>query len=114
MLVKSACPSIYGNDIVKAGLILSLFGGTDYWLKAKGNDFGDIGMQDGDEDENDDYNAVMRPDIHLLMIGDPGLGKSQMLKHIINIAPRGVYVCGSSTTNAGLTATLVWDSGTGE
>ena len=44
-------------------------------------------MQDGDEDENDDYNAVMRPDIHLLMIGDPGLGKSQMLKHIINIAP---------------------------
>ena len=64
-------------------------------------------MQDGDEDENDDYNAVMRPDIHLLMIGDPGLGKSQMLKHIINIAPRGVYVCGSSTTNAGLTATLV-------
>lgn len=30
LLVKSACPSIYGNDIVKAGLILSLFGGTDY------------------------------------------------------------------------------------
>jgi len=37
-----------------------------------------------------------------------------MLKHIINIAPWGVYVCGSSTTNAGLTATLVWDSGSGE
>jgi len=37
-----------------------------------------------------------------------------MLKNVINIAPRGVYVCGSSTTNAGLTATLVWDNGTGE
>ena len=56
----------------------------------------------------------MRPDIHVLMIGDPGLGKSQMLKHIISIAPRGVYVCGSSTTNAGLTATLVRDGGSGE
>jgi len=44
LLVKSACPSIFGNDIVKAGLILSLFGGTDYRLKAKGNDFGDIAM----------------------------------------------------------------------
>lgn len=43
------------------------------------------------------------------MVGDPGLGKSQMLKHIINVAPRGVYVCGNSTTNAGLTATLIRD-----
>ena len=76
LLVKSAWPSIYGNDIVKAGLILALFGGTDYRLKSKGNDFGDIAMQDNDEDENDDYNVVMRPDIHCLMIGDPGLGKS--------------------------------------
>lgn len=42
----------------------------------KGNDFGDIAMQDGDDDENDDYNSVMRPDIHVLMIGDPGIGKS--------------------------------------
>jgi len=44
LLVKSACPSIFGNELVKAGLILSLFGGTDYWLKQKGNDFGDIAM----------------------------------------------------------------------
>jgi DNA helicase MCM8 len=56
----------------------------------------------------------MRPDIHVLMIGDPGLGKSQMLKHVITVSPRGVYVCGSSTTNAGLTATICRDSGSGE
>jgi DNA helicase MCM8 len=43
------------------------------------------------------------------MVGEPGLGKSQMLKSIIHIAPRGVYVCGNSTTNAGLTATLIRD-----
>jgi len=48
------------------------------------------------------------------MVGEPGLGKSQMLKHIINVAPRGVYVCGNSTTNAGLTATLVRDQFTNE
>jgi DNA helicase MCM8 len=57
---------------------------------------------------------TIRPDIHLLMVGDPGLGKSQMLKHVINVAPRGVYVCGNSTTNAGLTATIVRDSVTNE
>lgn len=56
----------------------------------------------------------IRPDIHMLMVGEPGLGKSQMLKHIINVAPRGVYVCGNSTTNAGLTATLVRDQFTNE
>ena len=50
----------------------------------------------------------------MLVVGDPGLGKSQMLKHLINVAPRGVYVCGNSTTNAGLTATMVRDSVTNE
>jgi DNA helicase MCM8 len=57
---------------------------------------------------------TIRPDIHVLMVGDPGLGKSQMLKHIINVSPRGVYVCGNSTTNAGLTATIVRDQVTNE
>ena len=37
-----------------------------------------------------------------------------MLKHIINVAPRGVYVCGNSTSNAGLTATLIRDQLTNE
>jgi len=50
----------------------------------------------------------------MLVVGDPGLGKSQMLKHLINVSPRGVYVCGNSTTNAGLTATMVRDSVTNE
>jgi DNA helicase MCM8 len=63
------------------------------------------------DDDMDDEKVMppIRPDIHLLMVGEPGLGKSQMLKHIINVAPRGVYVCGNSTTNAGLTATIVRD-----
>lgn len=93
-----------------------MLGGTDYRIKNKG-DFADfILCRDeksvpicGDEEDEDKAQPSIRPDIHLLMVGDPGLGKSQMLKHIINVAPRGVYVCGNSTTNAGLTATLVRD-----
>ena len=108
---------------------MALFGGTDYRLKQKSGDLldflsksnseggaGHTGMQ-GDEHVDDEDSLTMppiRPDIHMLMVGEPGMGKSQMLKHIINVAPRGVYVCGNSTTNAGLTATLVRDQFTNE
>ena len=119
LFVKSACPSIYGNELVKAGLVLSLFGGTDLRFK-KQQQFSDI-MQnqehippEEEEDEIEEMNMAMRPDIHILMIGDPGMGKSQMLKHVNCISPRGVYVCGNSTTNAGLTATLIRDGSSNE
>ena len=49
----------------------------------------------------------------MLIVGDPGLGKSQMLQAIANVAPRSVYVCGSTTTTTGLTVTLSKESGTG-
>ena len=68
-----------------------------------------------DEEMDEDKPGLsIRPDIHMLMVGDPGLGKSQMLKNLINVSPRGVYVCGNSTTNAGLTATLIRDQFTNE
>jgi DNA helicase MCM8 len=51
--------------------------------------------------------VAIRRDVHCLVVGDPGLGKSQMLKAMCNIAPRGVYVCGNTTTTAGLTVTVV-------
>ena len=123
LLIKSICPSIYGHDLVKTGLLLALFGGTDFRLKNKG-DFADLlfshneksGSHNGggNDEEMEEEQPSVRPDIHMLMVGDPGLGKSQMLKHIINVAPRGVYVCGNSTTNAGLTATLIRDQVTNE
>lgn len=93
-LVHSAIPSIYGHEIVKAGLLLSLFGGAP---KEK---VGPISSE----------TISIRRDIHCLVVGDPGLGKSQMLKAICNIAPRGVYVCGNTTTTAGLTVTVVRES----
>ncbi|XP_076646397.1 DNA helicase MCM8 isoform X2 [Halictus rubicundus] len=81
LLVHSLCPSIYGHEMIKAGLILSLFGG------------------------NTEHSEI-RDNIHILVVGDPGLGKSQMLQACSRIATKGVYVCGNSSTSSGLTITL--------
>jgi DNA helicase MCM8 len=40
-------------------------------------------------------------DIHCLVVGDPGLGKSQLLRAVTKVAPRGVYVCGNTTSTSG-------------
>jgi DNA helicase MCM8 len=60
-LVHSLCPTIYGQDMVKAGMLLSLFGGVRKKLRGSGD-------------------VPVRGSIHCLVVGDPGLGKSQLLK----------------------------------
>ncbi len=95
-VINSLCPSIYGHELVKAGLCLTLFGGTQ---KKKNNS--DSGLR-------------IRGDSHVLIVGDPGLGKSQMLRAISNVAPRGVYVCGSYSSSSGLTVTLLKEANTGD
>ncbi|KAJ6659267.1 hypothetical protein lerEdw1_019313 [Lerista edwardsae] len=95
LIVNSLCPTIYGHEIVKSGLVLTLFGGCQKYV--------------------DDKNRIpVRGDPHVLVVGDPGLGKSQMLQAVCNIAPRGVYVCGNATTTSGLTVTLSRDSASGD
>ncbi|KYQ53892.1 DNA replication licensing factor MCM8, partial [Trachymyrmex zeteki] len=89
LLVHSLCPNIYGHEIVKAGLILSLFGGN-----AK--------------------QTQLRDDIHILLVGDPGLGKSQMLQACARISAKGVYICGNSSTSSGLTVTLTKETGSND
>uniref|UniRef100_A0A671V2L0 DNA helicase MCM8 n=1 Tax=Sparus aurata TaxID=8175 RepID=A0A671V2L0_SPAAU len=92
--VDSLCPVIYGHLLVKAALALALFGGRQ---------------------KHTDKNSVpVRGDPHILIVGDPGLGKSQMLQAVCNVAPRGIYVCGNSTSTTGLTVSLSRDSGTGD
>nr|CAD7462132.1 unnamed protein product [Timema tahoe] len=86
LLVNSLCPLIYGHEMVKAGLLLALFGGSI--------------REDGG-----------RADPHVLVVGDPGLGKSQMLQACSSVAPRGVYVCGNTSTASGLTVTLTREGG---
>ena len=85
LLVGSLCPSIYGHRLVKAGLLLGLFGGT-----CRGGESA----------------LPVRGDPHILVVGDPGLGKSQMLNAVVSVAPRGVAVTGNTSTAGGLTVTL--------
>lgn len=95
LIVGSLCPSIYGHEMVKAGLVLGLFGGTQRYL-------------------NDKNRIPVRGNPHILVVGDPGLGKSQMLQAVSNVAPRGVYVCGNATSTSGLTVTLSKEGSSGD
>lgn len=87
-LVDSMAPSLYGLRHIKESIILQLFGGVARELP------------DG---------THFRGDIHVLMIGDPSSGKSQLLKLVPEIVPRGRYVSGKGVTGAGLTATVTKD-----
>jgi len=87
-MVGSVAPSIYGYDQEKLAMILQLFSGVTKHLP------------DG---------SRIRGDLHMLLIGDPGTGKSQLLSYVRNIAPRSVYTSGKGSSSAGLTAAAVRD-----
>ncbi|HJJ48667.1 MAG TPA: minichromosome maintenance protein MCM [Methanocorpusculum sp.] len=85
---SSIAPVIYGLEKEKEAIMLQLFGGV-----AKE-------MPDG---------STLRGDIHVLLVGDPGIAKSQLLRYVIKLAPRGIYTSGKSASSAGLTAAAVKD-----
>ena len=87
-IIRSTAPSIRGYPNVKEAIALQLFGGASKQL----------------EDE-----TKLRGDIHILIVGDPGIGKSQILKYVSRLAPRSIYTSGKGTSGAGLTAAAVRD-----
>jgi len=88
MLVKSIAPNIYGHEIVKESITLQLFGGVKKTLPG---------------------NSKVRGNIHVLLVGEPGMAKSILLQKVNEIAPKSIYVAGKTTTGAGLSATAVKD-----
>jgi len=86
--VDSIAPSIYGFESIKKAVLFQMFGG----IKKKKSDGG-----------------FTRGDIHILLVGDPGVAKSVLLKFVSTIAPKGRYVSGKAATAAGLTAAVVKD-----
>jgi DNA helicase MCM8 len=95
LLVRSLCPNIIGNDLVKAGIILCLLGGTP-------PDVSGLEARSG---------MTIRSNSHLLCVGDPGMGKSQLLLSANQVAARSVYVGGNTASSRGLTVSLTKEAG---
>jgi replicative DNA helicase Mcm len=84
-VVRSIAPSIYGYEHLKEAIMYMLFGGVLKQLP----------------------DITIRGDMNVLLVGDPGTAKSQLLQYVARIAPRGLYTSGRGTTAAGLTAAVL-------
>ncbi|KAM9550520.1 DNA replication licensing factor MCM6 [Guaruba guarouba] len=87
-LCTSLFPTIHGNDEVKRGVLLMLFGGVP---------------------KTTSEGTSLRGDINVCVVGDPSTAKSQFLKHVDEFSPRAVYTSGKASSAAGLTAAVVKD-----
>jgi len=92
-IISSIAPSIFDHWEIKEAIALALFGGVPRV------------MPDG---------TRIRGDIHVLIIGDPGTAKSQILQFAARVAPRSVYTTGKGATAAGLTAAVVREKNSGD
>jgi DNA replication licensing factor MCM7 len=92
-LARSIAPEIFGHEDIKKALLLLMVSGVNRHMK------------DG---------LKIRGDINICLMGDPGVAKSQLLKHIATIVPRGVYTSGKGSSGVGLTAAVLKDPVTGD
>ena len=95
LLCKSLAPEVYGYENVKKGLILQLFEGNR------------------PSDDTFKTDTMDRWTIHILLIGDPGIGKSQLIQSMKKRAPKNITISGTNTSQAGLTVSTVKDELTG-
>ena len=132
-LVRALAPSIWEMDDVKKGMLCMLFGGNNRKVK-KGTAERKRNRQrvrqemmdrdvdeeepelEEEEEEEEGYNSKLnkRGDINILLVGDPGTSKSQLLGFVHKLSPRGVYTSGKGSSAVGLTASVVRDPETRE
>ncbi|KAI5167289.1 DNA replication licensing factor MCM3 [Nematocida sp. ERTm5] len=91
-LVQYIAPSIYGHIPVKKAILLMMIGGQAVHTNTGGK---------------------IRGDINVLLVGDPGIAKSQLLRYVLDISPLSVGTTGRGATGVGLTAAIVADADTG-
>ncbi|RWS29004.1 DNA replication licensing factor mcm4-like protein, partial [Leptotrombidium deliense] len=92
-LAYALAPSIYEHEDIKKGILLQLFGGTKGELNSSPN---------GER-------THFRSEINILLCGDPGTSKSQLLQYVYNLVPRGYYTSGKGSSAVGLTAYITKD-----
>lgn len=91
-LAQAIAPSIYEHDDVKKGILLQLFGGS---------------QKDFSTDETG--RGRFRSELNILLCGDPGTSKSQLLKYVYDLVPRSQYTSGKGSSAVGLTAYVTKD-----
>ncbi len=132
ILTRSLAPSIWELDNVKKGVLCMMFGGNHKRVKEKKmgsrgrysssdqdenwsddeDDTNDNDRNKQDEDEDDgegDTKLNKRGDINILLCGDPGTSKSQLLSYVHKLSSRGIYTSGKGSSAVGLTASVVRD-----
>jgi DNA replication licensing factor MCM2 len=88
IIFQSIAPNIHGHDHVKKAIAMALFGGTPV----------------------EQNTHRIRGDINVLMVGDAGMGKSQILKYVQRVVPRTIYTTGKGASAVGLTASVRKDN----
>lgn len=110
-LAHSLAPSIWELDDVKKGILCMLFGGT-----RKDGSSGSVNEDDGDHEHGGvaPKRRSMRSDMNVLLCGDPGTSKSQLLSYVHKLSPRSIYTSGKGSSAVGLTASLIRDMETND
>ncbi|EDO06540.1 putative DNA replication licensing factor MCM2 [Babesia bovis T2Bo] len=111
-LIASIAPAIFGQKAAKTAICCALFGGVGKGSGANRSEAAPVNA--GLAAINPESSHRIRGDINVLLVGDPGLGKSQFLTYVHKTAPRSVLTTGKGASAVGLTAGLRRDPATGE